>query len=450
MNNSKRNQVFISYCHKDSRFLKELRVHLKPFIRTGLVAWSDQQIDPGSEWFKEIEAALKKAKVAVMMVSPDFLASDFIHKHELGPLLEKAEKGGVRILWIPIRTSAYRMTALKKYQAVIPLNKPIAEMKAGRDKAWVAICEAIAKEVNAEQIKSTVPVTMSEATLGEQRRGEEERVAHSNALKLKRRDDRKRNATSTLVARVEMMRPSRFANRAGQPRPKESVAAVPAVAEETHRMSWRGRPRVLVVGSLQKDEPQFKQFRGACREIGRVLARHDLIVVASSRKETAADIHVLEGANEQRAGKEPLGVHLVCPTVADKAERFPRKSFAFNKDFPNLTVTERKFIEGKLKDNRVEQVKQADAVILIGGAKGTHKAADAARRSRIPIVAVPTFGGAAKEIWARVQNSSLKRQLEDAFSAEVIVEAVKRSVQRGTRLVVQPAMSNRPDDRTVI
>jgi len=82
-------------------------------------------------------------------LSPDFLASDFIHEHELGPLLKEAEEGGVRILWIPVRASAYEETPLKHYQAVSPPEKPLAQMsKADRDEAWVRICKEIKRTVN--------------------------------------------------------------------------------------------------------------------------------------------------------------------------------------------------------------------------------------------------------------------------------------------------------------
>jgi hypothetical protein len=82
-------------------------------------------------------------------VSPDFLASDFVHQHELGPLLKEAERGGVKILWVPVRASAYKETALRNYQAVIDSGKPLAGMTpANRDRAWVKICEEIKKALN--------------------------------------------------------------------------------------------------------------------------------------------------------------------------------------------------------------------------------------------------------------------------------------------------------------
>jgi len=65
-----RDQVFISYSHQDKRFLEDLLTHLKPYLRKcTITAWSDQQIEPGSKWFGEIQAALAKTSVAVMLVS---------------------------------------------------------------------------------------------------------------------------------------------------------------------------------------------------------------------------------------------------------------------------------------------------------------------------------------------------------------------------------------------
>ncbi len=137
--------VFISYSHRDERLLKALLVHLKPFERTGSVsAWSDKQIRSGSKWRAEIDAALAKASVGLLLVSPHFLASDFIHDHELGPLLRAMDERGVELLWVQLRASAHGETALKELQAVVsPPAKPLAEMSADRDTAWVKVCEEV-------------------------------------------------------------------------------------------------------------------------------------------------------------------------------------------------------------------------------------------------------------------------------------------------------------------
>jgi TIR domain len=144
-----RDQVFISYSHRDKKFMEELQTHLKPYLRSGvLAAWSDQQIAPGTQWFDEIQGGLSRTVAAVLLVSPDFLASDFIHDQELGPLLKEAKAGGVRILWVPLRPSAYEKTPLKDYQAVSAPDRPLAQMsKPDRDSAWVEICKKIERAV---------------------------------------------------------------------------------------------------------------------------------------------------------------------------------------------------------------------------------------------------------------------------------------------------------------
>lgn len=136
-------KVFISYSHKDKKFKEELETHLKPMMRNGVSCWSDKQIQPGSKWMNEIEDALEHATVAVLLVSPSFLSSEFIHNHELSPLLERAKNGSIHVLWVLVRSCAYKETSIKDYQAAYSIEKPLAEMKAERDRAWNAICNII-------------------------------------------------------------------------------------------------------------------------------------------------------------------------------------------------------------------------------------------------------------------------------------------------------------------
>lgn len=147
---STRDQVFVSYSRKDKKFLDELHSHLKPFMRDGgLNVWSDEKIAPGSEWFEDIKTALSKSKVAVLLVTPQFLASDFIHEHELGPLLKDAATGGVIILWVLVRECSFEKTTLVNYQAVVsPPDRPLAQMKETRDAAWKRVCQEIKKAFN--------------------------------------------------------------------------------------------------------------------------------------------------------------------------------------------------------------------------------------------------------------------------------------------------------------
>lgn len=157
-NDSDRDLVFISYSHKDKKWRDDLEEHLKPYLRAGTVkSWSDKQIQAGSQWLESITDAVAKTHVAVLLVTPAFLASDFIHEQELGEFLKAADSRNVTILWIPVRASSYKQTELRNYQSVIPPERPLAVMKADRDEAWVKICEKIKDAANLPAGPTTTP-----------------------------------------------------------------------------------------------------------------------------------------------------------------------------------------------------------------------------------------------------------------------------------------------------
>ena len=123
-------KVFISYSHKDDSYLKRLLVHLRPLEKAGKIdLWVDTQIKVGEKWKQVIESALSNARTAIMLISADFLASDFIIDNELPPLLKKAETDGTKI--IPVILAPCRFTRdpnLKHFQAVNDPAQPISEL----------------------------------------------------------------------------------------------------------------------------------------------------------------------------------------------------------------------------------------------------------------------------------------------------------------------------------
>jgi hypothetical protein len=121
-----RNQIFISYSHKDSEWLDKLLTHLRPFSRKGKISlWTDQDSHAGANWAEEIKTALDSARVAVLLVSPNFLASDFIADNELPPLLEAARHKDLQVIWIAVSASAYIEAGIGAYKAANRPREPL-------------------------------------------------------------------------------------------------------------------------------------------------------------------------------------------------------------------------------------------------------------------------------------------------------------------------------------
>lgn len=139
-------KAFISYSHSDRAYLQRLLVHLKPLERSGAIdAWVDTRLKAGDRWKEAIELALNSASIAILLISADFLASDFIVDNELPPLLAKAQVNGTRILPILVAPSRFlRETSLNVYQAVNLPSEPLSLM--GHDEREV-VYDKVAQEI---------------------------------------------------------------------------------------------------------------------------------------------------------------------------------------------------------------------------------------------------------------------------------------------------------------
>jgi class 3 adenylate cyclase len=137
--------VFIGYSHGDARWLSLLQKHLKPYIRAGSIeAWDDTKFTAGDKWRASIRDALDRARVAVLIVSPNFLESEFIAHNELPPLLQAARARGVKILWIPVTASSYEETQIGDFQAALSPANPLDAMpEAQQHEAMVNVCRRI-------------------------------------------------------------------------------------------------------------------------------------------------------------------------------------------------------------------------------------------------------------------------------------------------------------------
>lgn len=123
-----KNKIFISYSHRDREWLSRIKVHLKALTNEGLAidVWDDSRIKSGQKWQEEIEKALNEAAIAILLISADFIASDFIIKNELPPLLKGAELKGTKI--IPVIISPSRFIQNKSLSIFQSINDPKEEV----------------------------------------------------------------------------------------------------------------------------------------------------------------------------------------------------------------------------------------------------------------------------------------------------------------------------------
>jgi hypothetical protein len=137
--------VFISYSSQDIRWLERLQEMLKPLLRSNtMLTWDATHLRPGVKWREQTALAISLANVAVLLVSPHYLASDNLIERELTPLLDAAEHNGLTILWVAVSASMYQVTPIANYRPVNDPGRPLDTLsRAAANKVLVGICEQI-------------------------------------------------------------------------------------------------------------------------------------------------------------------------------------------------------------------------------------------------------------------------------------------------------------------
>ena len=152
--NLKVRQVFISYNHENEDWKNKLVRHLGVLEKEGLVeVWDDRKIGAGDVWSKKIEGAINSANVAILMITAEFLTSDFILSKEVPMLLERMQKEGLRVIPLIVKPCAWKKVKwLKVIQSRPKDGKALSGMSDHEiDEALTELAEEIHRLVSKDQ-----------------------------------------------------------------------------------------------------------------------------------------------------------------------------------------------------------------------------------------------------------------------------------------------------------
>ena len=161
-------ELFYSYAHADEELRAELEKHLSGLRRLGLIVeWHDRRIDSGDDWKGEIDSALERAQIILLLVSPDYLASEYTYDVEMKRALERHEAGEARVIPVLLRPTDWSDTPLGTLQA-LPRKGPPVALWDNRDEAFTEIVRdlrAVAESFQAQQSPRPPPVRDETGTL---------------------------------------------------------------------------------------------------------------------------------------------------------------------------------------------------------------------------------------------------------------------------------------------
>ena len=128
--------VFISYSHKDEAWKDRLVTHLGVLAQQGLLdLWDDRRIGTGEEWRTEIAEAMGRASVAILLVTADFLTSQFILGEEVPRLLQRRDAEGLRVFPVIVKPCAWKMVPWLSRMQVRPKDgRPLSRRDRSPDR----------------------------------------------------------------------------------------------------------------------------------------------------------------------------------------------------------------------------------------------------------------------------------------------------------------------------
>ncbi len=140
-------KIFCCYAHEDEQLLNKLKAHLRPMQRQGLiVVWHDRDITAGTEWELEINQRLNEAEIILLLISPDFMDSDYCYGKEMKRAIERHERGEARVIPVILRSVYWQSTPFHKLQA-LPIDSNPVKSWLDEDVAFFNVAEGIREVV---------------------------------------------------------------------------------------------------------------------------------------------------------------------------------------------------------------------------------------------------------------------------------------------------------------
>lgn len=164
-------KVFISYAHEDETSREALGKHLRPLEREGLISlWHDRKITGGREWEGAIDSALEDADIVLLLVSADFVDSDYSHDVELRAALRMHEQGRARVVPVILRSVDWQRSPFARLNALPPDGQPIMEAE-HPDQQFTAVAKGL-RDIVGEILRARVAAGARAGQPGEASAGE--------------------------------------------------------------------------------------------------------------------------------------------------------------------------------------------------------------------------------------------------------------------------------------
>ncbi len=149
--------LFYSYAHEDESLRQRLETHLSLLQRQGLIAaWHDRQIPTGNEWAHDINKHLEAASIILLLISPDFLASNYCYEKEMQQALERHNHGEAHVIPIILRPCEWQKASFAHLQALPRNGKPVTTWE-NQDEAFFNIVQGLRQAIEQQQVPVHLP-----------------------------------------------------------------------------------------------------------------------------------------------------------------------------------------------------------------------------------------------------------------------------------------------------